>query len=386
MPLWPGHALVAILLRFTRTLVAPSVPPMPHHSDKPLVIVTGSSGLLGSAVLDDLRHEYQIVGFDRDGQPQPPREVECVCVDLTDDTSVGLGLDRVAYAYGNQLAAVVHLAAYYDFSGEPSPLYQEVTVKGTRRLLDGLNDRDFRCERFIFSSTMLIHAPTTPGKPITEDSPITRSWLYPDSKIDTERTIHEHRDGIPAVNLRIAGVYTDWGKAPTIVQQIKRIYERQLESHFFPGDMSHGQAFVSLNDTVRALRAAVEHRGDLPEETAILIGEPETSSFGRMQDRLGELIHGKDWSTLRVPEVVAKAGAWVQEQAGALPGVDEPFIKPWMVPHADDHYELDIGKARQMLGWEPEDRLIDALPTMVRRLESDPAEWYERNELGEPPE
>ena len=358
---------------------------MPLHADKPVVLVTGSSGLLGTAVLEDLCRDYQVVGFDRDGQPQPPREVECVCVDLTSETSVGKGLDRAQFAYGSELAAVVHLAAYYDFSGEPSPLYQEVTVRGTRRLLDGLNERNFRCERFIFSSTMLIHAPTTPGRPMGEDSPIQRSWLYPDSKIDTEQVIHAHRGAIPAVNLRIAGVYTDWGKAPTIVQQIRRIYERELESHFFPGDMSHGQAFVSLGDTVRAIRAAVERRSDLPEETAILIGEGETYSFREMQDRLGELLHGKDWTTLRVPEAVAKAGAWVQEKAGALPGVDQPFIRPWMVPHADDHYELDITRAREMLGWEPKDRLIDALPTMVKLLKSDPAEWYERNELDEPP-
>ena len=34
--------------------------------------------------------------------------------------------------------AVVHLAAYYDFSGEPSDLYERVTVQGTLRLLNGL--------------------------------------------------------------------------------------------------------------------------------------------------------------------------------------------------------------------------------------------------------
>ena len=34
--------------------------------------------------------------------------------------------------HGVHVAAVVHLAAYYDFLGEPSTKYDEITVRGTR--------------------------------------------------------------------------------------------------------------------------------------------------------------------------------------------------------------------------------------------------------------
>ncbi len=354
--------------------------PMQDHS-KPVVIVTGSSGLIGYTLIHALRHDYEVVGFDRDGHPQPPKEVECICVDVTSDASVNLGCDRVAYAHGKRIAAVVHLAAYYSFSGEPSPLYQKVTIEGTRRLLTTLIEKGFNVERFIFSSTMLIHEPTEPGKPINEDSPIEPTWPYPESKVETEQTIHDHHDGVPTCNLRVAGVYTEWGEAPTLTHQIKRIYEKDLQSHVFPGDKRCGQSFVHLDDVIDAIRKTIERRNDLPEETNILIGEPETYGYEQMQNRIGELIHGKQWTTIRVPETVAKTGAWVQNQADVIPGVEEPFIKPWMVPHADDHFELDISRARNLIGWEPKHRLIDDVALMVDKLREDPKAWYEHNNL-----
>jgi hypothetical protein len=32
--------------------------------------------------------------------------------------------ERIRIAYGERIASVIHLAAYYDLSGEPSPLYE----------------------------------------------------------------------------------------------------------------------------------------------------------------------------------------------------------------------------------------------------------------------
>ena len=360
---------------------------MPEDHSKPVVLISGNNGLIGSALSAALWDRYQLVGLDRDAQPQPPREVENVMFDVTDDHSVTLGLDRVKFAYGDRIAAFIHLAAYYDFSGAPSDLYQKVTVDGTRRVLDHLAAERFDVGLFLFTSTMLVHKPTAPGEPITEDSPLAAKWDYPASKILTEETIHQHRGDTPAALLRIAGVYTDYCDSIPIAHQIQRIYERQLTSHVYPADVTHGQAFVHLDDTVQAIVDAVDARAKFPKRaTPLLIGEPETYSYEQLQQSLGRLLHDEpDWKTERVPATFAKAGAWVQEKADVLPGVDEPFIKPWMIDLADDHYELDISRAEQMLGWRPSRRLISTLPKMVAALKADPAKWYEHHGLGTSP-
>ena len=83
-------------------------------------------------------------------------------------------MEDIRRARGDHIASVVHLAAYYDFSGEESPLYEKVTVEGADRLLNHL--QSFELEQFVFTSTMLVHRATKPGETITEDSPLEGKW------------------------------------------------------------------------------------------------------------------------------------------------------------------------------------------------------------------
>lgn len=344
--------------------------------EKEVIIVTGSSGLIGTRIIDRLSKDYQLIGLDKKGNPYPPKEAECISFDITSLESIKAAMERVRYAYGSKIASVIHLAAYYDFSGKPSPLYEKVTVQGTGNLLEVL--QSFEVEQFVFSSTNLIYKPTSPGQKINEDCPIAPNWDYPESKADTEELIREKRGDISAVLLRLAGVYDDEGHSIPIAHQIQRIYEKQFTSHFYSGDVSHGNVFLHMQDLIEALVKTVEKRKELPEEVVINIGEAETPSYGELQQRIGKLIHGDDWETFEVPESLAKVGSWGMNLFG------DPFIKPWMIDRADDHYELDITRAREMLGWEPKHKLLDTLPQIIEKLKADPQRWYKENNLEMP--
>lgn len=352
----------------------------PEGQALPTILVTGSSGLIGSSLIDRLGEDYLEIGFDREGPPHPPpttdRVIDC---DLTSDDSVRDALDRVRRSGHARIASVVHLAAYYDFSGEPSPLYEQATVRGTERLLRGL--RGFEVGQFIFSSTMLVHAPCEPGERIHEDSPLGPTWAYPVSKVETERLILRERGGVPVVFLRIAGVYDDRGHSIPIAHQIQRIHEKRLIARVFPGDIRRGQAFVHLEDLLDALVATVERRKSLPEVTTLLIGEPDTPSYDELQRRISLELHGKEWKTFRVPKPMAKLGARLQEM---LPGPGS-FIKPWMIDRADDHYALDIRRAWDVLGWAPRHSLRATLPKILDALKSDPTGWNGENRLASNP-
>lgn len=352
---------------------------MPNESgDKPVVVVTGASGLIGTRLIDKISNSYSCVALDVKPMPAGFQAswIEC---DLTNDSSTVGALNKIKEQYGDRIASVVHLAAYYDFSGKPSPLYDKLTVAGTDRLLKAL--RDFHVEQFAFSSSLLVMKAASEGETLRESSPVEAEWDYPRSKLKAEKVINETRGDIPCVILRIAGVYDNHCNSIPIAQQIKRIYEKDFESYFFPGNPNHGQAFIHLDDLVDCLAKTIEQRGSLDKHELFLIAEPEIMSYGELQDRIGMLIHGKEWPTIRIPKTVAKAGAWVKEKVA---GEEETFIKPWMVDLADAHYPVSIDRTRQKLNWEPAHQLKTTLRNMIHFLLEDPRSWYEENNLPAP--
>ena len=357
---------------------------MDPHQQLESIVVTGSSGFIGTKLLERLAPNSRVIGFDYKNPLDPVSGVTYIPVDLTSDESVneafaqlkvGEAIAEEKTEASHAIDAVVHLAAYYDFSGESNPKYDEVTVKGTRRLMKALHS--FDVGRFIFSSTMLVHAPSAPGQKMNEDWPIEPKWPYPESKTQTEDLILRERGRMPVAILRVAGVYDDICDSVPIANQIQRIYESQIISHLWPGDKSHGQAFIHLDDLIDAFVKIIERRKELPDDLVLLLGEEETPSYEDLQNEIGRLIHGEAWATEEIPKVVAKAGAWLQD---AIPGED-PFIKPWMVDIADDHYELDISRAKELLDWEPKHSLMSTLPKMVEALKQDPRGWYAHHKL-----
>lgn len=350
------------------------IPEKKNNSD--VVVVSGSSGLIGSAIIKRLAGKYQLVGLDRDGPPYPPIEAECIPMDITNEDSILRAMDRIYYEFGKRITSVIHLAAFYDFSGKPSNLYEEITVRGTERLLSAL--QRFEVDQFVFSSTNLIYKPTQPGRKIAEDCPIEPNWAYPESKVDTEKLIADKRGNIRTVTLRIAGIYDNWCHSIPLSHQIQRIFEKQITSHFYSGNIKHGNVFLHLDDMTDALEATVLRKDILPDGVALNIGEPETPTYEELQETLGLLIHGEKWNTYEIPAPLAKAGAWAMDLFG------DPFIKPWMIDRANDHYELDISRARNLLDWHPKHKLLTALPEIIKNLKSDPLRWYKENNLDIP--
>lgn len=356
------------------------MPDPTERNDAPWVLITGIGGLIGTQVAEALYPDYSIIGIDRKQEDNLPTHVpyDYLPVDLTDDDSTAKALSDIRERTGGRLASVIHLAAYYDFAGNPSPLYDTLTVQGTRRLLQGL--RTFESVgQFVFSSSLLVMKAEDAPNTIDESSPVEGTWDYPESKLRAEEVIRQEHGDIPAVVLRIAGVYDERGHSLPLGQQIARIYERQFEGFLYPGDSSHGQALVHLDDMADLFRRVVDRRAELDPYEMFLVAEPDVMSYAGLQDRLGELIHGDEWPTIRIPKFVAKAGAYVLN-ALASEG-DKPFIKPWMIDLADAHYHADVTKAETRLGWNPQHRLRNTLPAIVDSLKRDPVTFYEENYL-----
>ena len=352
---------------------------------KPLVVLTGAAGNIGKALCKKLQKDYRIAGLDVEPCASADDSYEC---DLTSDSSVDLALHKLRASHGREIAAVIHLAAYFDFTGEENPLYEQVNVEGTRRFLKAL--QDFDVGRFIYASTMLVHEPGVPGQKINEDTPLSPGWAYPESKAETEKVVGEAHGDIPYTILRLAGLYSEDSAVPTLSYQIARIYEREFKSHLYAGDLMAGQAFIHQDDMVDVFAKVVERRKTLPSENIMLAGERDVMGYQELQNRIGGLIFGtKQWKTFDIPELVAKPGAWLESEAepiipDAFDLGEKPFIQPFMIDLASDHYDMNISKVQELLDWRPKHNIYDGLAKLIENLKADPSAWYNRNGIMRP--
>ena len=359
---------------------------MATTTQKPTVLITGASGKLGRALAHALSSDYTIVGLDRRADTSGGYEV--FAADFASADAVNLALQQIQQRFGNRLASVLHLVAYFDFTNEDNPLYRTVNVEGTRHLLRGL--QQFDVAQFIYASSMLVHAPCKPGERIDETQPISPGWAYPKSKAAAEAVVRQEHGKVPYLIFRLAGIYDSQSMVPTLARQMARIYEWDFQSYFYSGNPLVGQSMLHQQDMVQAFRLAIERRKDLDPELALLIGEDHAMGFDAVQDELGRLMHGEEeWPTLVVPKTVAAAGAWAQAKLEpAIPDAidkgEQPFIRPFMIRMADDHYALDTLRARHVLGWEATHRLKNELPAMVEALKAEPVAWYARHGIALP--
>ena len=348
-------------------------------SKKGVILISGSAGRIGSSLVRALGDEYHIVGFELSHALYASANEELVPLDVSSKESVMQAFRHIQDFYGKKIVSLVHLAAYYSFVDTKYKKYKKITVEGTRNLLTAL--QEFEVDQFIFSSTMLVHKPRPLGEFITEESPMAPSWPYPRSKIETEEVIRKERGDISTVVMRIAGVYDDECHSIPISNQIQRVYERQLASRLFPGNLKNGASFMHMDDLIDALLLAIKNRKTLPKETTILIADPETMSTDQIQRKVSKALHGKEITTYRIPKWFAWLGVVMQ---GLIPFEHAQFIRPWMIKFSDDNYQIDISQAKKILSWKPKHHLSSDLDDMLVRMKKDPENFYKKNGLKAP--
>ena len=237
---------------------------------------------------------------------------------------------------------------------------------------------------------MLVHKAGVPGQKVDEDTAVEPAWEYPKSKARTENVIIKNDNKIPYTILRLAGLYDDETAVPTLSHQIARVYERDMKSHVYAGDLMAGQSFIHQEDMINVFEKVIERRESLPKAHVVLAGEEEVMSYQALQNRIGNLLFGEtQWNTVNVPDMFAKAGAWMQVKTepvvpDAIDHGEKPFIKPFMIDLASQHYHLDISRAKTQLNWQPKHKIFDKLQSLTSHLKADPSAWYKKNGITRP--
>jgi nucleoside-diphosphate-sugar epimerase len=166
------------------------------------ILVTGSSGRIGSAIAARLSVRHQVAGFD-----QRPGPLTTAIGDVR-DTPLLAGL-----CAGKD--AVVHTASLHvpDLAARSADDFRNVNVDATRRLLQACGDAGVG--RFVYTSTTSLYGdalvPDAGGAVwVTEDLVPRPRDIYDETKLAAEAACAEAaRHGLPCVSLRMSRCFAE---------------------------------------------------------------------------------------------------------------------------------------------------------------------------------
>ncbi|MBN1109869.1 MAG: NAD-dependent epimerase/dehydratase family protein [Methanomassiliicoccales archaeon] len=320
------------------------------------VLVTGATGFLGGHLVTEMAKGPHVpVCAYREGSDTGPIDrlgLEKVRFDLTDPASMRGSLDGVD--------AVVHLAAYYTFTGRKE-LYEKVNVQGTGMLLRACQEKGVR--RFLYCSSTEAMGPIA-HPPADEDAPLDPQYEYGRSKVRAEELVRA--SGLDWTVLRPSGIY-----GPSNVDDVAYYFITSfngLASKFIIGTGRNLIQFVHVQDVVRAFLLALDQPVSIGRTYIISQARPYT--YEEVYRLLADIL-GKREPRWRLPKWLAWTLMLPIEGFNALLRRDNFLWRRETVRSVTSDRGFSIERARRELGYEPRYDLPQGMDETVA--------WYREN-------
>ena len=329
---------------------------------KPVVVVTGVSGNLGSRLLP-LLSSYSVIGVDVN-PPQTESELQFESLDLGQESSTRtlFELVRDTHPY-----AVIHLAFVIDpvRAGvlDVNRMWQ-INVAGTARVMEAVTEAnrtaDDGVKQFIFPSSVSVYGSDL-AAPATEDSPMAAHTLpYAIHKQESDEVVQQRCTALRGCSVYILrphifagasvqnyllGAFrgTPNGKSP-------RAEKMRSEGKRLPCMFPRGQKyldnkiqFIHVDDMARLIRHILQREPE-PQRLTVLnvAGRGEPLTFGRCVENA----HAK---LIRVP------GTWAMRQVLKFLWKRQiSAIPPEALPYMTGEYIMNTDRLRRFLGPEYE--------------------------------
>lgn len=347
----------------------------------PRILVTGSSGFLGRRLVSALLSRARVVAVDllprvQAYVPEHPN-LEWFQMDLADAEGVAEMFRQVRE--GGSLDAVVHLAAYYDFTGEPSPEYQRTNVEALGILLEACRPLELR--RFVFASSVGACRVTRTRMAITEDTPPEGEHIYAVTKRRGEELVRACAAEIPCVIVRLAALYSDWCEYPPLHSFLETWLSGHWNARALGGRGETSTPYLHVRDGVSFFLRVLERMDEFVSTPEVLIASEDGSvSHSQLFATATGYHFGQARRPLFVPSWLAGPGMGVLDVIGRVAG-ERPFERPWMARYIDTHLSVNAERTRRRLDWRPHPRLslLHRVPFMIENRRTDPVEWMRRN-------
>jgi nucleoside-diphosphate-sugar epimerase len=329
---------------------------------KPVVVITGISGNLGTRLLP-LLGSFSVIGVD----VHPPRtdaEVQFESLDLGQESST-----RTLYELlrDTRPHAVVHLAFVIDpvRTGvlDVDRMWQ-INVAGTARVMEAVTEvnrtADDGIKQFIFPSSVSAYGPDLPG-PVTEDAPLAAHTLpYAIHKKESDEVVQQRCAALRGCSVYILRPHIFAGASVenylmgafrgTPNGKSERAQKMRQEGKRLPCMLPRGQRyldnklqFIHVDDMARLLKHILQREPESQRLTVLNVaGRGEPLTFARCI----EMAKAK---LIRVP------GKWAMRQILSFLWKQKiSAIPPQAVPYMTGEYTMNTDRLRRFLGPEYE--------------------------------
>jgi len=344
------------------------------------IAITGASGFLGRLLVQLLQRRHRVVALDR----RPLAEVamadhpnlEWYQLDLC-DTELLRGTMACIRA-GGRVDVLIHLAAYYDFSGEEHAEYRRTNVEAMRALLDAARRLDL--EHLIFASSVAACPFSNPGRPITEATPPHGSHIYARTKRAGEEMLAGCADSFSPLIIRFPAMFSDWCEYPPLQVLLDTWLSRRWDARVLAGRGASAIPYLHVRDAGFFMMRLLDERRRLDPLEVLMPGEDGAVSHLDLFRAATTHVEGRPRRAIHLPRPLCRPGIWLRDLVGRALDA-RPFERTWMADYIDRRMEIDAGRTRARLGWAPTPRLslLTRLPFLIEHRRESPLEWYRRN-------
>jgi nucleoside-diphosphate-sugar epimerase len=346
----------------------------------PLIVITGAAGFLGRRLVEHLQDGNLVIAIDRlprsHARIEEHPNVHWHQIDLADPGAVRETFSHIRRR--GPARALIHLAAHFDFTGEPHPEYRRTNVDATRLVLESSCDLDLEC--FVFASSIAACDFSSPGQPINEETPPAGNHVYAVSKRLGEEMLAEFADRVPSCSVRFAALFSNWCEHPPLYFFLDTWLSERWNSRILGGRGNSAIPYLHVRDAVVFLQSVLERRSDLEPAEVLLASTDGAVSHRELFESATAHAYGIKRRAIHVPRPLCGPGMRLQDAVGRVLG-RRPFERAWMARYVDRRFDIDAGRTRRRLGWEPRPGLaiLNRLPSMIENATARPEEWHARN-------
>lgn len=341
----------------------------------PTIIITGASGFIGRHIVDDLSSDHRIFAIAR-RSPQECKapvhsNVAWIRSDVGDWNSISTAFREIESAGGADY--IIHLAAYYDFTGENNPEYQRTNIDGTKNVLKLA--KNLNPKLFVFASSVAACSYPQNDAYVNEESPADGAHIYSQTKQKGEKLVKEAINEIPSCIVRFGAVFSDWCEYPPLYALLNTWLKGNWKSRFVAGKGMTALPFIHIRDIVSFFRQLLKNVDKIKTGNVLLASTEGSTDHKSLFSNSTQSFFGKIKKPIMIPKTLSGLGIYLMNLFG------QPFEKPWMWKYINKKLNVDINKTSKLLDWNPSPRLgiEKRLSFLVERYKSEPYAWQSRN-------